>query len=77
MSSNICTSSTHTTACSGEIDPMVGSTIPTGINAIETFINGNVVWQTNPPQPPETIINFLVQQNGGKILIDDGIVLGI
>lgn len=75
MSSNPCSTDIHVTACSDELDPMGGASIPEGIVAVETFVDGKPVWQTDPPQPPGAITHFLVQQNGGKILIDDGIFL--
>lgn len=75
MSCNPCATDIHVQVCSDEIDPMGGSTIPEGLEAVQTFVDGQTVWQTNPPQPPESVVNFLVQQNGGRILIDDGIRL--
>lgn len=75
MNSNPCSTDTHDTVCSDEIDPMGGATIPEGMDAVQTFVDGQTVWQTNPPLPPEETVHFLVQQNGGKILIDDGVRL--
>lgn len=56
---------------------MGGSSVPIGFEAVQTIVDGKVVWQTDPPLPPEETINYLVQQSGGKILIDDGIYLTI
>jgi hypothetical protein len=75
MSQSPCTPDSHISTCSDEIDPMGGSSIPEGIEAVQTFVDGETVWQTNPPQPVEATTNFLVQQTGGKILIDDKIYL--
>lgn len=75
MNCNPCATDIHVPVCSDELDPMGGATIPEGIDAVQTFVDGQTFWQTNPPLPPEETIHFLVQQNSGKILIDDGVYL--
>jgi len=75
MSTCICNPDTHVTVCTDEIPPMGGAVIPAGVQAVQTFVNGEVIWQTDPAQPAGETVNFLVQQNGGKILIDDDVFL--
>lgn len=63
--------------CENPIDPMGGATIPPGYEAELVFIDGEPVWSTNPPQPPEDLPVLLLNQNDGGILIDEGIYLAI
>jgi hypothetical protein len=63
--------------CSDPIDPMGGSTIPSGVSADVSFVDGMPFWSTIPPIPPEFLPTIIVNQNDGGILIDEGIYLSI
>jgi hypothetical protein len=63
--------------CENPLDPMNGVPLPEGREAELVFIDGQPVWTTNPPIPPEDLPVLLVNQNQGGILIDEGIYLAI
>jgi len=54
-----------------------GATLPEGYVAEVVWIDGQPVWGTNPPLPPGETAVLLVNQNGGGILIDEGLFLAL
>lgn len=63
--------------CDNPIDPMGGATIPEGVTADLIYVDGQPVWITDPPIPPEDLPVLLVNQNQGGILLDEGIYLAL
>lgn len=64
-----------TKACDNVIDPLGGATIPSGIVGVESFVNGQAVWATDPPTPPAETAEPVLLQSGGPLLIEDGVSL--
>lgn len=63
--------------CEDPIDPMGGVPPAEGREAELVWIDGQPVWVTVPPLPPEDLPVLLVNQNNGGILIDEEIFLAL
>lgn len=63
--------------CDGAIPPMDGHEIPSGITAVEIFVDSRVLWDLDPEQPSTILPTLLSNQSSGGILIDEGVYLAI